>query len=68
MTIDGRASMKSCPLFSETAWDDLLEWNYILSLKLFMQFALSILELKTSKKGKTYDQSIEDSEKRAGLE
>ena len=60
--------MKRCSLFSETAWEDLLEWKYILSLKLFMQFALSILELKTSKKEKTYDQPIEDSEKRADLE
>ena len=52
MTIDGRSSMKRCLLFSEAAWEDLLAWNYILSLKLFMQFASSILELKTSKKEK----------------
>ena len=52
MTIDGRSSMKRCPSSSETAWEDLSGWNYILSLKLFMQFALSILELKTSKKEK----------------
>ena len=52
MTIDGRSLMKSCPSFSKTSWKDLLEWNYILWLKLFMQFALSILELKTSKKEK----------------
>ena len=57
MTIDGRSSMKRCPLFSETAWEDLLEWNYILSLKLFMQFALSILELKMSKKEKNITNS-----------
>ena len=60
--------MKRCPLFSETAWEDLSEWNYILSLKLFLQFALSILELKTSKKEKTYEQPIEDNERRADLE
>ena len=55
--------MKSCPSFSETAWKDLSEWNYILSLKLFMQFALSILVLKMFKNEKTYN-----SEKRASLE
>ena len=68
MTTDGRSLMKSCSSFSETAWKDLSEWNYILSLKLFMQFTLSILELKTSKKEKTYEQPIEESKKRAGWE
>ena len=68
MMIDGRSSMKRCPLFSETTWENLSEWNNILSLKLFKQFALRILELKTPKKEKTYEQPIEDSEKRAGLE
>ena len=64
MTIDGKFSMKSCLSFSETAWKPLSEWNYILSLKLLTQFVLSILELKTSKKEKTYEQPKEDSKKR----
>ena len=53
MMIDGKPSMMSCPLFSETAWRDLSEGNCILSLKLYMQCALISLELQTSKKENT---------------